>query len=631
MTLTAIRVLLCAALGATLVHAQTASPAMPEGANVLLGRVVEVGTGAPVGGALVTLVGHFDASGNPATPNLNLLARGPDGPPSLSVMTTPDGYFVVRNLPAGLFTAATRAYGYMNHDFPPKVLEVRDGQRPTEVRLRVWKYAAFGGRVIDERGEPLAGMVVNALRRVTSGGGVLLRRAATGVTDDRGEYRLSQLEPGEYIAGVLSTTTSLPESVAAALDPSAANRDSFQAMRRKLSQSGFSRTYGCPQCISNSHEGHHLGGFVLQRPGAPLPPAPDGRPLGFANTFHPGASSARDAAVIALGSGESRTGVDLSVQLAPSVTVAGVLTGPDGPMTHVMLSLTPPGADLHDFEPGGVATAITDGGGAFAFLGVAPGDYVLSSSLAIVDNETAGEGRPFWATQPLSVGDADVAGLSLTMQPGVPISGRVEFEGVTDVTNGPLPRQFVSLQPIGAQTWRTIRAVVQPDGTFRSAGDPPGRYLINTAAPPGSFWQATSLNGAPVLDEVIELGSAELSGLVLTFGQRTNRVSGRVSGGDGTPAPDAAVIVFPADSRAWREGIFSGRRARKVYATSAGAYDITTLAPGDYYLAAVSAGLALNWQNPQFLDRLIAGAARVTLGAGEEKNVSLRTLSLSGR
>jgi hypothetical protein len=131
---------------------------------------------------------------------------------------------------------------------------------------------------------------------------------------------------------------------------------------------------------------------------------------------------------------------------------------------------------------------------------------------------------------------------------------------------------------------------------------------------------------------VIELGSTEVSGLVLTFGQTTNRVSGRVTGGNGAPDPDAAVIVFPADSNAWREGIFSSRRTRKVHATSAGSYDIATLAPGDYYLAAVSTRLALNWRGePEFLERLIAGATRVTLGAQDEKTVPLRTITPSGR
>ena len=238
----------------------------------------------------------------------------------------------------------------MDNDFPPTVVEIRDSPHSTELELRVWKYAAIGGRVVDERGEPVTGVPVSALLRVASGSGVLLRHAATGLTDDRGVYRISQLEPGDYTAGVLSTTTTLPASVAAALDPSAANRTTYSAMRLELIQSGFARTYGCPTCISNSHEGHHVGGFVLQRPGAPLPPAPDGRPLGFANTFYPGTSQPREATVVSLGSGESRTDLDLVVRLTPTVTVAGVLTGPDGPMKHMTLSLVPPGTDLDDFE-----------------------------------------------------------------------------------------------------------------------------------------------------------------------------------------------------------------------------------------------------------------------------------------
>ena len=83
-------------------------------------------------------------------------------------------------------------------------------------------------------------------------------------------------------------------------------------MRSELIQSGFFRTYGCPECISNSHEGHVVASFVLQRPGTPLPPAPDGRPLGFANTFYPGTSRAQEATVVSLGSGEARTDLDVA-------------------------------------------------------------------------------------------------------------------------------------------------------------------------------------------------------------------------------------------------------------------------------------------------------------------------------
>jgi hypothetical protein len=195
-------------------------------------------------------------------------------------------------------------------------------------------------------------------------------------------------------------------------------------------------------------------------------------------------------------------------------------------------------------------------------------------------NETTGGGRILWASQSVEVGDTGIAGLTIAMQPGVPLSGSVEFRSASGVTNKPSQRQVIYLRPIRAENWQTLPGVVQPDGAFRSPGDPPGRYIINATVPPGWFWHTTSIGGKPVPDEMIELGSSELSGLVFTFKQTTNRVSGRVSAGDGEPDPDAAVIAFPADSNAWREGIFTSRRARKVHATSSGAYEIATLSPG---------------------------------------------------
>ena len=69
MTRNALRAFLAVALGTTLLQAQALPPTpMPTGTNVLLGRVLEMGTDTPVGGAMVTLIGHFDPAGKPAAP-----------------------------------------------------------------------------------------------------------------------------------------------------------------------------------------------------------------------------------------------------------------------------------------------------------------------------------------------------------------------------------------------------------------------------------------------------------------------------------------------------------------------------------------------------------------------------------
>jgi hypothetical protein len=92
--------LVIAVVGATIVaHAQAPAPRpIPKGTNVLLGRVVEMGADSPISGAIVTLFGFFDAAGKPVAGIPQGLAQASDG---RSILTTADGYFVFRDLPAG--------------------------------------------------------------------------------------------------------------------------------------------------------------------------------------------------------------------------------------------------------------------------------------------------------------------------------------------------------------------------------------------------------------------------------------------------------------------------------------------------------------------------------------------------
>jgi hypothetical protein len=608
-------------LGATaLVHAQTPAPSAPTGTNVLFGRVVDIGTDAAVGGAIVTLDAFVDQFADPAAARARISAA----PTARHVMTTAEGYFLFRDLSAGRYSIAATALGYVSSSYPPHVVELSDSDRPGSVELRLWKLAAIGGRVIDERGEPVVGMPVVPLRRVAVGGSVVLTRASAEVTtDDRGVYRIAQLPPGQYVVGVLSTTMSLPASLAREMDAVASNPSAGSTLRSELLRGGllFARRSG---------EGQRVGDFVLQRSGPPLPLSPTGTPLGYANVLYPGTTNPNGAAVITLGSGESREGLDIAVRFAPTVSVSGVVTGPDGPMTNQAVYLLPPGGNLNDIEPVGVSTAVTDARGAFLFHAVSPGEYELRSVM-MTGSETTGEGTALWAAEPLAVGDAGVSGVTVTMRPGIRISGRVEFAGAAGPGLPTSQRMVVSLQPIGAQVWRTFPAVVRPDGTFTSLGDPPGRYIVNASSPPGWTWQSTSLAGRPIADEPIQLGDRDVTDLVITFAQAMTRLSGTVADSAGAPDGDADVIVFPADTAAWREGAFTSRRVRLAHATSAAAFEIHALPPGEYYIAAVDTRTAMGWQDPQFLERLTGGATRVVLGEGENKTVTLRTLTLRSR
>jgi hypothetical protein len=130
---------------------------------------------------------------------------------------------------------------------------------------------------------------------------------------------------------------------------------------------------------------------------------------------------------------------------------------------------------------------------------------------------------------------------------------------------------------------------------------------------------------------VIDLGTADVSDVVFTFSRTPTRVSGSISNANRASDATADIIVFPADTTLWREGIVNNRRVRSMHATSAATFEFSGLGPGDYYIAAVTARAVPDWQDPAFLERLVSVATKFTLGAAEEKTVSLTTVTLRDR
>jgi hypothetical protein len=430
---------------------------------------------------------------------------------------------------------------------------------------------------------------------------------------------------GTYVVGALWTLISIPTSVLTSLEAASANPSVLNPIRLELIRGGIRGDV--------PYAGLRRGDFVLQQAGAPASFAPDGRLLAYSNTLHPGTSSATAATAIVLGSGETRDGLDLSLRFSPTVRVSGTVMGPDGPVKNLVLKLLPAnGADLTDAESAGVPQAATDANGAFAFLAVPPGAYTLRAALWTDDAAApeSGRGHCLWAVMPVDVEDRDISAIALAMKPGIKVSGRVHFKdapGSTPWTGGRTP---VLLRPLGAGSWRTLQALVRPDGTFSTPGDPAGRYTLNAYAPPGWSFHGVFRNGRPVPDDVIELDTSDLTDIELVYSRKPTRISGSIADAAGSPDYQTDVVVFPADTALWREGIMNSRRVKSVHATSEARFEVD-LPPGDYYVAAVSAHLMADWQDPAFLERLVRGATKITLADGDERSLALRTLSPGGR
>src|SRR4051812_45408901 len=115
------------------------------------------------------------------------------------------GNFVITNVPVGRLILRAQLAGY----FAPAVDGVTPGaltipvtvvaDRSTDVRITMVRGGSITGRVLDRNGKPMQDITVQPLTSTYVQG--LLTAQPFGVdrfTDDRGEYRLYNLAPGEY-------------------------------------------------------------------------------------------------------------------------------------------------------------------------------------------------------------------------------------------------------------------------------------------------------------------------------------------------------------------------------------------------------------------------------------------------
>jgi hypothetical protein len=526
----------------------------------------------------------------------------PGGSAKFTVATRPDGTFSFQDVPAGDYRVAAARSGFLRAEYGERgsggngaTITVAAGATVKEVRIPLIQTAAISGRVLDRNGRPVPNAQVQAFTLQAMGGVRLLETAKAVLTNDRGEYRLFWLAPGEYLVMAMPIRGAISDELI--------------------------RTNGNGSTVMNS---------VPPAAGAPiLPPAEQG-PMPF---FYGGTVDPDTATPIRVKSGDDLAGMDIPIRPVATFSVRGRILNPPAsantaaarpggePREEIVeIELeprTPPTTRYRNSMPNGLVS-VDPANWTFQIRGVLPGSYWAYARFRNLDPS---QGRPLPVVQArvaVDVGGRDSEDVVISFSQGFDIPLRVVLENQTDGTAfaGLVDSLRLALSPgDGPGAGQNAEPVLGQPGSFIARNVSPGDYSVSmsTSGRSIAYYKTTRVEG---IDTAGRFRIDRVPGrpIEVVFGLSTGTVSGTVTNNKLEGVSGATVVVY-------------GPRG-SFYATSArdGQFQIPSVPPGDFTVYAWEAIPLFTWQDPAVLQRAAGRGARVHLDDGSNVSVSVIAL-----
>ena len=559
--------------GVTLAAAQT-PPAQPAPGQPAPGQPASPGQRTPprggptrpgeqpVTGTAVLRGQVFSVDGTPLR-RAQVRAMGQDGRGGGVSTTDPQGKFEIKELPAGRYSISASKAGYVAMTYGQRradqqgggtILDVLDNQIVEKINFALPRGGVIAGRILDEFGEPIAGVQVSAMRSRFMNGARRMMSSGGDNTDDTGAYRLYGLAPGEYLV------------------------------------SGTVRSQ------------------MFMMPGMTSQNEPDG----YAPSYYPGTPSMAEAQRITIKGGQELTGVNFALAATKLARIRGRVTNSGGePVAGLMIMVN--SVDPNNmFSMPMMSRAQTRADGSFEVTGLSQGTYsVVARSMMNPMASEVGQAR-------VTVGGDDVDGVMLVMSRGAVARGVVTTdEGTALPVRGDQVRIFPQqTDPNPDFSMGGMPPTVNDDHSFEMTGLFGPRLIRASLNEPGTwFLKSVTWRDQDVTDTPIDFVPGQvIDNLQIVFTRKASEITGSVKDDRGQPALGTQVVIFPADSARWT---FGSRYMRMTSVDQQGRFSVKNMPPyDDYRLVAVQDLEPGRNTDPEFLESVRDLASRVSLIEG---------------
>jgi len=530
----------------------------PEDYGSVEGSVLNALTGEPLRKATVTL---RRAESRPSAPG---------GPRFYTATTDSAGRFHIPNVAPGKYRLAAARNGFVETDYGARdpqsagdLISVEPRRRVMDLAVRLMPHGVITGRIVDEDGEPVAGVQVQAWRYRYSQGRKQLAAYGSASSNDIGEYRIYGLPPGKYF-------------------------------------------------VSATHP--RSSGIDRWAPYAPSGANDSGQQ--YVTVFYPSAVEVSTAAPVEVGAGGEVRGLDIALMKVRTITVRGRVTdatGSDRRRLTVFLAPKDGGAWTSVRRASGVSA-----NGEFEIRGVTPGSYFLIASIA--DRE-----RALSARLPLQAGSSNIDNVTLTINPPMELSGRVRIDGSSPAAASlssiqvNLIRKYAVPMSFGAD----LSARAKTDGSFTISNVSPDVYVLTVSNLPESCYvKAIRVNDIDVLTAGLDTlqGAPGLIDVVLA--PNAGVASGVVQDDADQPVAGAAVVLVPGE----KDRREFAHYYRTATTDSSGRFTFKNLEPGRYTAYAWSTVDPGAYLDPDFLQPLADRGVAVSIREGSQEELKLRLI-----